>query len=70
MVKVGDHFDSFIVTSVKVASALDDYMTLAGWFKESFDSEHQSVCNQLYNWFCRADDKGTLAFGAISQQKG
>lgn len=70
VIKVGDKFDGFVVKSTKLASALEDYSTLAQWFKESNDTTHQAVCNQLYSWFCTADNKGTLAFQAMSQRNG
>jgi hypothetical protein len=69
-VKVGQKFDGFVVKSTKLASALDDYCTLAQWFKESNEPSHQATCNQLYSWFCTADNKGTLAFQDMSQRNG
>ena len=69
-IKVGDKFDGFTVKSVNLASATEDYATLTKWFKESFDSDHQAAANELYRWFCTADNKGTLVFQAMSQRNG
>lgn len=67
---VGDMFDGFVVTSTKLASALEDYQTLAMWFKENHSEADETATNELYHWWCTTDDKGTIAMQAINQRKG
>lgn len=73
-VRIGDKFDGFQVISVATYSALEDYITLSKWFDESAKwkdetkvKAHQDAANELYQWFCHADNKGSLAFGYINK---
>lgn len=67
---IGDTFDGFTVTSMKLASALEDYQTLAMWFKENHSAADEAAANELYHWWYTTDNKGTLAMQAINQRKG
>jgi hypothetical protein len=66
-VNIGDKFDGFQVMSVATRSALEDYKTLAKWFHESSNEDHKAAANELWQWFCKADNKGTLAFGYLTR---
>ena len=67
---IGDTFDGFVVTSTKLASALEDYQTLTMWFKENHSAADEAAANSLYQWWYTADNKGTIAMQAINQRKG
>ena len=70
MAKLKDHYGRFHVVSKATESAKEDYDQLGRWFSESRDPGHQAACNELYRWFCKADNKGTLAFDFISKTGG
>ena len=61
-VNIGDKFDGFQVVSVAMSSALEDYDTLGKWFNESSNEDHQAVANELWQWFCKTENKASLAF--------
>lgn len=62
--------NGFVVRADKIVlSALEDYFTVAKWFAESNDAEHQEVCNALYREFCKASNKGTLAMQYLAHHK-
>lgn len=66
-INVGDRYDEFEVVSVEMKSAVDDFITLAGWFAEDRSAEHQAAANELYQWYIHADNKGSLGFHYINK---
>lgn len=66
-VNIGNKFDGFRVVSIATHSALEDYDTLYKWFHESSDKEHQAAANELWRWFCTADNKASLALSYLNR---
>ena len=65
-INVGDKFGKHgEVVTPAMKSAVDDFMTLNGWFKENRSAEHQKAANDLYQWYMHADNKGTLGMHYI-----
>ena len=54
----------------KTESAYEDFMYLAEQNKLCKNNEDKIAWEDLYQWFCRADNKGTLCFQLITQKKG